>query len=185
MESTIKEIASVLRSTEPMAAQFAQRVQDRVGQPVSHDEILAAMKKISSKSLSLEKVIAKVQEEQKRVRRRASRRRTPSRKAQQPSVSTNSAAGASPLAPSQGPKTILGRLEVVLEDNWDRAETEGLSPSRMSIQDFISAVYRYTDRREASRQRILQAARQLDRDNVLLTPALVADVVHKLFEGRP
>jgi len=64
MEATIKEMAAVLRSTEGMAAQFAQRVQERVGQPVSHAEILAAMKRISAKQLSMEKVVAKVRQRQ-------------------------------------------------------------------------------------------------------------------------
>jgi hypothetical protein len=42
VEITIIEIAAVLRSTESMADQFAKQVQQRVGQPVSHAEILAA-----------------------------------------------------------------------------------------------------------------------------------------------
>jgi hypothetical protein len=63
MESTVKEMAVILRSTETMADQFAARVQERVGQPVSHAEILAAMKKVSAKQLSMEKVIAKVRQE--------------------------------------------------------------------------------------------------------------------------
>jgi hypothetical protein len=63
MESTVKEMAVILRSTETMADQFAARVQERVGQPVSHAKILAAMKKVSAKQLSMEKVIAKVRQE--------------------------------------------------------------------------------------------------------------------------
>jgi hypothetical protein len=63
MESTIKEIAAVLRSTETMAEQFAKEVQQRVGQPVSHAEILAAMKKISAKQLSMVKVVAKIRQQ--------------------------------------------------------------------------------------------------------------------------
>ena len=62
MESIIKEMAAVLRSTETMADQFAKQVQKRVGQPVSHAEILDAMKKISAKQLSMHKVVAKVQQ---------------------------------------------------------------------------------------------------------------------------
>ena len=69
----ITEIAGVLRSTEPMADQFAQRVQERMGEPVPHDEILAAMKKISAKTLSMDKVIAKI--EQQRNLQRAKEQR--------------------------------------------------------------------------------------------------------------
>lgn len=43
-----------------MADKFAKRVQDRMGEPVPHDEILAAMKKISARQLSMDKVIAKI-----------------------------------------------------------------------------------------------------------------------------
>jgi hypothetical protein len=60
MESSIEEMAEVLRSTETMADQFAKRVQERLGQQVSHAEILAVMKKTPTKSLTMEKVIGKL-----------------------------------------------------------------------------------------------------------------------------
>ena len=60
METTTKELAAVLRSTEIMADQFAQRVQERVGSPVPYTEILSVMKKMSAKSLSMEKIVAKL-----------------------------------------------------------------------------------------------------------------------------
>jgi hypothetical protein len=59
----IKEIAALLRSTETMAARFAQRVQERVGQPVSNAEILDAMQQMSAKRLSMDKVVAKVRQQ--------------------------------------------------------------------------------------------------------------------------
>lgn len=185
MESTVKEIAAVLRSTESMAAQFAQRVQDRVGQPVSYAEILSAMQKISARSLSLEKVVAKVQQQQKKKgqvsRRRATQSdRSPSQ-AVRPGRTTSDASPRATL--SKQPQTILEKLEAVLQENWNRAEAGGLRPDRMSAQAFVNTVYKYTDRREATRRRILQAAQQLDQTDVLLTPTLVADAAHKLFQG--
>ena len=60
MESTIREMAAVLHSTVTMADQFAKQVQQHVGRPVSHAEILAAMKKISAKQLSMNKVVARL-----------------------------------------------------------------------------------------------------------------------------
>lgn len=57
METTVQEIAAVLRSTDRMAAGFAERVQERVGQPVSYADILAEMKKMPSTALSMEKVV--------------------------------------------------------------------------------------------------------------------------------
>jgi hypothetical protein len=65
MNPIIKEMATLLRSTEAMADQFAEQVQRRVGQPISHAEILAAMKKISVRQLSMRKVVAKVKQQWK------------------------------------------------------------------------------------------------------------------------
>ena len=196
MEATIKEISAILRSTEPMAAQFVQRVQQRVKQPASPAQVLAAMQKISVKALTLDKVVVKVQELQEKEQRKAQRRRArrqkrrpAARKAARAKTTTpdqpvaSAAAAPAPTASAGDPKTILEKLQAVLQQHWDRAEVEGLGPNRMPAQAFIDAVYGYTDRREASRRRILQAAKQLDQSDVLLTPALVADVVHELFQG--
>jgi hypothetical protein len=66
MDIAIKEIAVVLRSTDIMAAQFAQRVKERVGQPVTHSEILATMKKMSARTLSMKKVVATLERQKNR-----------------------------------------------------------------------------------------------------------------------
>jgi hypothetical protein len=60
MESTVQEMAEVLRSTETMADQFAKRVQERLGQPIPYVEILAVMKKTPAKSLSMTRVVTKL-----------------------------------------------------------------------------------------------------------------------------
>jgi hypothetical protein len=52
MESTVQEMAEVLRSTETMANPLRQRVQERLGRPVAYAEILAVMEKTPVKSLS-------------------------------------------------------------------------------------------------------------------------------------
>lgn len=188
MDATITEIAVLLRSTEEMATQFVQLVQTHVGQPVSKSEILAAIQKIPAKSLSMKKVVTKVQQQQKVASRRTTRRRAvrqPSQKAPEPQrvAENNTTTASSPSASRKETKTLLERLALVLLENWDRAETEGLQPKRMSAEAFVNAIYQYTDRREGTRRRIFQAARKLDQTDVMLTPALVADTVHQLFEG--
>ena len=187
MDPLISEIAIQLRSTEQMAEQFAQRIQARIGQPVANAEILAAMKKIPAKSLSMEKVVAKLQQQRKSPSRRTRQRKT----AQTPARSTGATketpastkSTPAPSASTKKPKTMIERLEVVLQENWDRAEEEGLQPSRMAAEEFVNAVYQFTDRRESTRQRILQAANRLNQSDVILVPALVADKVHELFKG--
>lgn len=60
MDTTVEEMAGILRSTNTMADQFAKTVQDRVGKSVEYDEILAVMKKTPAKSLTMAKIVAKL-----------------------------------------------------------------------------------------------------------------------------
>jgi hypothetical protein len=60
MKTTVQEIAAVLRSTDRMAEGFAQRVQERVGQPVPYTDILAEMRKMPPTSLSMAKVVLRL-----------------------------------------------------------------------------------------------------------------------------
>lgn len=71
METAIKEIATVLHSTDTMADQFAKRVQQRLGEPVSPAEILAVMNKVPSKSLTMAKVVAKLRRQRRGKNRQA------------------------------------------------------------------------------------------------------------------
>ena len=63
METTIKEIAAILRSTDKMADGFARRVQERVGRPVPYADILAVMQQIPTASLTMTKVVTKLKKE--------------------------------------------------------------------------------------------------------------------------
>jgi hypothetical protein len=167
-----------------MAARFVERIQSRVGEPVSEAEVLTAMQKIPTKSISMEKVVTRVKRQRASTRQRSTARRT-TRKATR-SVRQSRTAGTSATMMSSSdnqrePRTTLEKLESVLQENWQRAETEGFKPNRMSAEAFVNAIHQFTDRREGTRQRILKAAEQLDRADVVLTPALVADVVHELF----
>jgi hypothetical protein len=60
METTIKEIAAVLRSTDKMADGFAQRVQEKVGEPVPYTDILAVMRQMRPTTLTMDKVVTRV-----------------------------------------------------------------------------------------------------------------------------
>ncbi|MGD9100268.1 MAG: hypothetical protein PVF45_07285 [Anaerolineae bacterium] len=75
METTTKEIAAILRSTETMADRFAQLVQERVGQPVPQTEILDVMQKMPIKSLTMGKVVGKIKQEREKRRKKEERKR--------------------------------------------------------------------------------------------------------------
>ena len=60
MEDKIEEIAAVLRSTDSMAEGFAERVQERLGQPVTYEEILAVLEGISPPRITMDRVVSKL-----------------------------------------------------------------------------------------------------------------------------
>jgi hypothetical protein len=60
VETKIKEIAAVLRSTEKMAGQFADRVEERLGTPVTHTELLAILNGMPAHTLTMDKVVSKL-----------------------------------------------------------------------------------------------------------------------------
>ena len=66
MELVIKEMATVLCSTEEMADRFAQRVREQVNQPVTHIQILDAMRTIPRKRISMQRVVAKLRKQMKK-----------------------------------------------------------------------------------------------------------------------
>lgn len=60
METEVKEIAALLRSTDKMAIGFAERVQERVGRPVPHADIVAVMQKMRPATLTMARVVTKL-----------------------------------------------------------------------------------------------------------------------------
>ena len=60
METAVKDIAALLRSTNKMANGFAERVQERVGQPVPYTDILDVMQSMSPTTLTMDKVVTKL-----------------------------------------------------------------------------------------------------------------------------
>jgi hypothetical protein len=76
-------------------------------------------------------------------------------------------------------KTTIDQLEEILEANWRRAEGEGFEPPRMSGPAFIDAVHRHSDPRDATRRRILKAAKTAEGRDLLITPTLVADMIRE------
>ena len=75
------------------------------------------------------------------------------------------------------PKTMIERLEAILDANWLRAEQEGFKPERMSGREFVQAVHRHCDPRDATRSRIVRACLKIDDQDILIAPPMVADQI--------
>jgi hypothetical protein len=184
----IQEIARTLRSTEKMAAAFVKSVQEQVGPTASEEIILTSLQKLPPRSIEIKKVVAAVKKELAKKPRSSSRRRaktvvssntrgakgTTRATAEKPPAARRKPAG-SPK-PSQ-PKTLMEKLEAILGVNWRRAEHEGFKPERMTGPEFVHAVHRHCDPRDASRSRILRACLKIDGQDIVITPPIVADQV--------
>jgi hypothetical protein len=71
----------------------------------------------------------------------------------------------------------MEKLEEILAANWNRAEREGFKPSRMTGPEFVRAVHRHSDPRDATRSRIVRACFKVDSQDVIITPPTIADVI--------
>jgi hypothetical protein len=183
METT-QEIAKILRSTEKMASEFSRSIRRKIDEDVSDDVLLGALRKVNPRALDIDKVTIAVKSELAKNHRRETRRSGPARTigadAAEPSdPKTTRAEIAEEETARPARRSIAQQLDELLESNWNRAEGEGLNPQRMSGRQFVDAVHRHSDRRDATLRRVLQACRRIDSDDVLLTPTVVADAIRQ------
>ena len=180
----IPEIAKILRSTEKMASSFVKSVQDKVGTGASEEIILVALGRLSPRSIEINRVVLAVRKEL------AKKPRRPRKQSSKPVIITPKGVTAStpksavesqqaPASKRAAPKSLLGQLEEILIENWRRAEQEGFSPEQMAVPDFVRAVHRYCDPRDATRSRIVRACKAVDKQDVIITPPTVADLIRK------
>lgn len=197
--SMTAEIARLLRTTDDNAARFIERVRAEVSDPITDEDLAEIIRGINPRQLSLPKVIHAVRDYHKRLAAREAKRAA-RRSAKRPAVTEAAAepevAGDEPPVEEEGTQprgrrevalvrprsnsSLVARINEVLERNWARAEREGYTPERLDAEAFINAVRDYTDPRDATHARILEALKELDRQDVLITPTVAADRVREL-----
>ncbi len=187
----MQEIAKILRSTDKMAASFVNSVQERTGPNASEEIILVALQQLNPRSIEIRKVIAAVKKELAKKPRRTRRQKantvtiqaaqsktttpSPTKEAKR---STETRKGSDP-SNRAAPRTVMEQLEEILAANWLRAEHEGFKPERFTGPDFVRAVHRYSDPRDATRPRILRACKTIDRQDVIITATSIADIIRR------
>jgi hypothetical protein len=173
---TTDEIARLLRTTDDNAARFVERVRAELTDPIGDDDLVEIVRSINPRQISLSKVIHAVRDYQKRTAARAARRATTARGG---AAAPEEARPIAPIRPRAG-GTLIARIDEILTRNWDRAEREGFKPQRISAEGFVDAVRDYTDPRDATHARILEALEELERQDVVITPNNAADRVREL-----
>ncbi len=184
----IQEIARILRSTEGMATAFVKSVQDKASPSASEEIILTSLQKLPPRSIEIKKVVAAVKKELAKKPRSSSRRRAKTvifSSTRGPKDAAWAAAKKAPAATSKPaespkpsrPKTLMEKLEAILDANWRRAEREGFKPERLTGPEFVLAVHRHSDPRDATRTRIVRACLKIDGQDIVITPPMVADQI--------
>ncbi len=190
----IHEIAKTLRCTSKMADAFVTSVREKVGQDASDEIILAVIRRLPPRAINTAKVVTAVRQELNKKPRRPARRRAsapirstsnpslPGPVHQEPDKPTKATQPSPVLRDTPRPVsrgTLLDVLEEILGANWSRAEQEGFRPERLSGVEFVRAVHQHCHPRDATRSRIVKACKKIDRQDVIITPPLVADIIRE------
>ncbi len=173
-DPALREIATVFRCHPDMALAIAERIRQKLGQPVSNADIARVMKSIPPTRLSVEAVVAKLG---KRPQRKPP---VPSTPAAKPTRAKRASGSSLPADSPREKASLQEQLAGLLTTNWARARAEKLTVPNMSAEKFIKAVRTYTGHKDAPLRRILNAALALDRRDILLTPNVVADKVNDM-----
>lgn len=177
----LKEFAEVFRCAPDMAPTYVNRIHERMGYEVPLDLILAAMKKIAPKRLSMDTIVERLHK-MGRVTPRASRAKIVAPDGQadpisqtRPSRSNGNSASGKPSAMTQ--------ISRILATNWERGRKQGLKAPVMTAEKFVKSTQSIAGTPKPTVARVLQAVVKLDRNDVLLTPNLVADDINESDEA--
>jgi len=187
-DKKLLEFAQIYRCPPDMAATYVKRIHERMGHEVPMDGILAAMRKIGPKRLTMDTIVERLRKlESKTVTTRAARSATdadvadeapehdvtpaPGSRASRRSVS---GAGSKP-----GALTQIGHI---LSANWERGRRQGLRTPALTAAQFVRTAQSIAGTPRPTVARVLEAVRKLERRDVLITPNLVADEINETDE---
>lgn len=185
----LDEFARIFRCTLDMAPVYLSRIHERMGRETPMKSILAVMKKIAPKRLSMDTIVEQLRKmESSPSRNRAATSSTGAGEAAVESTGAQDDGAATPRtrAPRKtppgaqaSPMTQIGRI---LAANWERARKQGLKTPALTAEKFVQRAQSLAGTPKPTVVRILEAVRKLDRSDVLLTPNLVADEINESGE---
>ncbi|HLF29130.1 MAG TPA: hypothetical protein VJG32_22610 [Anaerolineae bacterium] len=177
----LQEFARIFRCTLETAPIYVARIHERMGHEVPMESIIAAMKKIAPKKLSMETIVGQLT----KMERAPARTRAPKVVDEEPAAAPKVDGGAarrSKTVPPPQKMSSLQQITTILNANWARGRKHGLKPPVMTAERFVRTTQSIAGVPKPSVTRILQALQKLDRRDVLLTPNLVADEINESDE---
>lgn len=186
-DKQLQEFAQIFRCTPEMAPTYIARIHERMKYEVPMDSILAAMKKIAPKKLSMDTIVERL----RKMERGSARSRQAKAEAdpddpidtEEPDETpTASAPRRAKPAGAPAKPGALTQIDRILLNNWARGRKQGLRPPVMTAEQFVRTTQSLAGVPKPSLTRVLEAVQKLDRRDVLLTPNLAADEINESGE---
>jgi hypothetical protein len=196
-----EQFAKAFRCSLPMAESIVARIRQRMGREVPMGEILGAIKKIAPTRLTTDEIVKRLQKASAARVNRATRRDDEEdfEAALEEETAQDQAAGdgeadelasvptaprtRKPAAPRKASGT-QGQIMEILERNWAKAKDAGLKPPDLTVERFVRTAQSSVGEPKPTVARILTAVQKLSKQDVLITPNLVADEIIETDELR-
>jgi len=198
-DQKLNEFAHIFRCTLDTAPTYIARIHERMGHEVPMDSILAVIRKIPPKRLTMDLIVERLKKLERAPLRARPAKTTredapggdaPGGDAAAPGAEGGAAVGAA--APSRPRKAALPaatqgagpmkQIESILAANWGRARKHRLKPPVMTPDLFVKRAQSIAGTPKPTLVRILKSIQKLDRRDVLITPNLVADDINESDE---
>ena len=160
-DESLQEFARIFRCAPEMAPRYVARIHERMGHEIPMLSIIAAMKQIAPKRLSMDTI----------VERLTKMERTPAK-------ARKSSPAAGPDAAPR-PPSVLVQITAILSANWERGRKHGLKAPAVTAEKFVQRTQSLAGAPRPTVARVLEAVQKLDRRDVLITPNLVADEINE------
>ncbi len=191
-----EQFAKAFRCSMPMAESIVLRIRQRVGRDVPMGEILGAIKKIAPTRLTTDSIVLRLQKAGATRPVRAANQDDEDDFVQEPDDEEEAADGGDdddePKAPkvrkapttTRRPAGAAGQIGEILDKNWAKAKDSGLKPPEMTTDRFVRTAQSAVGEPKPTVARVLQAVQKLSKQDVLITPNLVADEIIETDELR-
>lgn len=188
-----EQFAKAFRCSTPMAESIVLRIRQRVGRDVPMGEILGAIKKIAPTRLTTDSIVLRLQKAGATRPVRAASQDDEDDFVQEPDEDEAEETGDDePKAPkvrkapttTRRPAGAAGQIGEILDKNWTKAKDSGLRPPEMTTDRFVRTAQSAVGEPKPTVARVLQAVQKLSKQDVLITPNLVADEIIEADELR-
>ena len=181
----LEEFAQIFRCTVETAPRYIERIHERIGHEVALDTILAVIRKIPAKRLTMDLIVERLRKlERTPVRTRTVPIEPGGRSAPEDEAEAGASVAAraprkASAAPAPQPLSPVKVIAAILTSNWERGRRQGLKPTVMTADLFVRRTQSVAGTPKPTVARILKSIQKLDRRDVLLTPNLVADDINE------